>query len=148
MSPAEIKKLIRRNYDELLSQGKLELADQLYSRTAVIHDPATPGLPIGPAAIKQLAQHYLAAFPDCKYVIEDIIVENDRACVRWTASATHQGPIMGIAPTGKFASVTGLALARFENDRIAEVWTHWDVLGMLKEMGVELPIKTELEAVV
>lgn len=148
MLPVDMKKLIRRHYDEVLTQGKFELADQVYAPTAVIHDPGAPGLPTGPQAIKELAKLYRDAFPDCKYVINDIIVENDLACVRWTATGTHKGNLMGIPPTGKFGTVTGLSLIRFEKDQVMEVWAQWDVIGMLKQLGVELPIKTETELLV
>ena len=51
------------------------------------------------------------------------------------ATGTHQGELMGIAATGKQATVTGLELHRFENGRVAESWINWDTLGLLQQIG-------------
>ena len=50
------------------------------------------------------------------------MAEGDKVVARWTASGTHQGDMMGIAPTGKRAT--------FE-----EGLTNWDALGMLQQLG-------------
>ncbi len=43
---------------------------------------------------------------------------------------------MGMAPTGKQATVTGITIDRIVDGRIAESWTNWDTLGMLQQLGV------------
>ena len=55
---------------------------------------------------------------------------------RWTASGTHKGDMMGIPPTGKQATVTGITIFRFANSKIAEGLTTWDALGALQQLGV------------
>ena len=37
-------------------------------------------------------------------------------------------------------AVTGISMSRIENDRLAEVWVNWDLLGVLRAIGVELPV--------
>ena len=43
MSVQENKALLRRDYEELWSQGNLDLIDQDVAPDYVHHDPATPG---------------------------------------------------------------------------------------------------------
>ena len=42
---------------------------------------------------------------------------------------------MGLAPTGKQATVTGITIDRIRAGRIVETWTNWDTLGLLQQLG-------------
>ena len=85
---------------------------------------------------KQLVTMYFSAFPDLHLTIEDQIAEGDKVVTRWTARGTHQGPFMGIPPTGKRAVVTGIAIDRFANGKFVENWNNGDDLGLLQQLGV------------
>ena len=43
---------------------------------------------------------------------------------------------MGIPPTGKQGTVTGIGIGRFEGGKLVEAWTEFDALGMLQQLGV------------
>ena len=43
---------------------------------------------------------------------------------------------MGIAPTGKQVTVTGISIQRIANGKIVEAWSTYDMLGMLQQLGV------------
>jgi predicted ester cyclase len=43
---------------------------------------------------------------------------------------------MGIAPTGKRSTVTGISIERYKDGKAAEAWNNWDTLGMLQQLGV------------
>jgi len=68
--------------------------------------------------------------------VEDVIAEEDRVVVRWTAQGTQQGELLGVPPTGKQVTVTGIDVYRIENGRTAEHWGNFDQLGMLQQLGV------------
>ena len=55
---------------------------------------------------------------------------------RWTGRGTHAGDLMGIAPTGKQVTVTGISIQRIANGKIMEEWSTYDMLGMLQQLGV------------
>ena len=74
---------------------------------------------------------YLTAFPDARFTVEDELAEGDRVVSRSTLRGTHQGEFMGIPPTGKPVTVTGMSI-----DRIVEGWLNFDGLGMLQQLGV------------
>ena len=82
-----------------------------------------------------------AAFPDNRLTIDDMIAENDRVAVRWTAYNTHTGgEFMGIPPSGNTANIGGTTIYRLVNGRIAELWYNADVLGFLQQLGVSSPL--------
>jgi predicted ester cyclase len=43
---------------------------------------------------------------------------------------------MGIAPTGKRVTVTGMAINRIAGGKIVETWNNFDALGQLQQLGV------------
>ena len=45
-----------------------------------------------------------------RYTVDDLIAEGDKVVVRWTWSCTHTGVFRGLAPTGRQATVTGMAI--------------------------------------
>jgi len=99
-----------------------------------------PEVTHGPDAQKQSIAALRAAFPDFQLTIEDLIAEGDKVVLHWTARGTHKGEFMGIAPTGKQATVTGLSISRFAGGRIVELREIWDRLGLLQQLGVVPPM--------
>ena len=134
MSTEENKALARRLFEEVLNQKNVALIDEFYSPNYVEH---TPNGPVhGTEAYKQYLMMYFTAFPDAHYTIEDQIAEGEKVMTRWSVRGTHQGPLMGIPPTGKNSTVTGMSIGRREGGKIVEAWTEFDTLGMLQQLGV------------
>ena len=131
------KALARRGMEEVFNQGKFEVINELVARNAVFHDPSVPGGKFeGPEGLKQFAQIYRNAFPDLKITINDQIAEGDKVVTRWTGTGTHKGELMGIAPTGKHSTVTGITCERYQDAKMIESWGSYDMLGMLQQLGV------------
>jgi predicted ester cyclase len=78
---------------------------------------------------------FRAGYSDAQITVDDQIAEGDKVASRWTGRGTHDGELMGIAPTGKHVAVAGLTISRVENGRVVEEWTNWDTLGMLQQLG-------------
>ncbi|MEO8744070.1 MAG: ester cyclase [Candidatus Dormiibacterota bacterium] len=131
------KALARRGIEEVFNQGKFDVVGELVARNAVFHDPSVPGGKFeGPEGFKQFTQIYRNAFPDIKITINDQVAEGDKVVTRWTGTGTHKGELMGIAPTGKYSTVTGISFERYENGKLVESWANYDNLGMLQQLGV------------
>jgi steroid delta-isomerase-like uncharacterized protein len=88
-------------------------------------------------ALRQFFASILAAFPDLQRTVEDQLTDDiNNVITRWTATGTHLGQFMGIAPTGKRVTVTGICIHRIVSGRIAEEWEEWDTLGLMQQLGV------------
>src|SRR3984893_4664867 len=99
------KALARRALEEIWNQGKLNVIDELTASNATFHDPNVPdGKFTGPEGLKQFVQIYRGAFPDVRLTINDQIAEGDKGVARRTATGTHKGQLMAIAPTNKKAT--------------------------------------------
>ncbi|MDF3307022.1 ester cyclase [Rhodococcus sp. T2V] len=77
-----------------------------------------------------------AAFPDLKTTIDDIVLEGDRAAIRWHSAGSHTGAFMGIPTTGKRVQVSGATFARFDGDGIVEEFVTWDPRALLSALGI------------
>ena len=141
MSTEQNKSIVRRWVEEGWNKGNTALIDQLYTINFVQHEPAPP-VPVNSAAdLKRYMGMFCTALPDLHFTIEDLVAEGDRVVWRFTSCGTQRGEMMGIPPTGKSTTVTGIAIFRLENSRIAECWVNFDTLGMLQGLGV-IPMLT------
>lgn len=116
------KTLVRRWLDEVFTRGKLERADDLFTRDYTLHDPSFPWDVHGPEGVKLYVATYRAAFPDAHFMVEDQIAEEDKVVTRWTARGAQQGEFLGIVPTGHRVTVSGIEFDRVVDGRIDEAW--------------------------
>jgi steroid delta-isomerase-like uncharacterized protein len=122
---------------QLVSVGDLDGFDEVYAADCVIHE-ADDDLR-GVEALKQFAAVFLEAFPDLQITVEDAVAEGDKVVTRWTGHGTHQGELMGNAPTGNPVTVTGITIHRLEGGKIAEEWEMFDMLGIMQQIGTVPP---------
>lgn len=135
MTTESNKTLIRKWIDEGWNKGNAAIIDEVYATNFVQHDPGSP-LPVNSAeTFKLYFGGYQQALPDLRFTIDDLVAEGDKVLWRFTATGTHGGPLMGIPATGKQAAVTGMALFRIADNRIAEAWINFDALGLLQQIG-------------
>jgi steroid delta-isomerase-like uncharacterized protein len=123
---------------EIWTTGNFDTADEIYAPDYVNHQHHHPGGPQdlhSTEAMKRFAAEFRRAFPDFNDLIDIQIAEGDMVATRFTSMGTHQGPFMGVEPTNKALSWTGITLDRIANGKIVESWANWDMLGMLQQLG-------------
>ena len=131
------KTVARRLLEEVWNKGNLAVLNEIIAKDHVSRGPGTlPGLLAGPDGTKQLVTVYRNAFPDVRFTIDEQIAEGDQVVTRWTADGTHKGELQGIPATGKSSTVTGIAVDRIVNGKIAESWGIFDQFGMMQQLGV------------
>jgi steroid delta-isomerase-like uncharacterized protein len=116
-------------------EGNVGVIDELVGADYVGHDPAMPEQH-GLEGVKEFVATYLSAFPDGRITVDEQLAEGDLVATRWTGRGTQQGELMGIPPTGKQVTVSGITISRVENGKVVEEWSNWDTLGMLQQLGV------------
>jgi predicted ester cyclase len=133
VSAQENKAIARRLLEEPWTN--IDVADDLVDDRYVGHDPSLAQPPRGVQGFKDNVSMFRAGYSDAQITVDDQIAEADKVASRWTGRGTHDGELMGIAPTGKQVTVAGLTISRVENGRVVEEWTNWDTLGMLQQLG-------------
>jgi steroid delta-isomerase-like uncharacterized protein len=137
---AENKTLVRRWFKEVWSKGNLAVADQIVAANYANHDPASPMPEPGREGLKKHVTTYRTALPDLTITVDEALAEGNKVTVRWTARGTHKATLMGIAPTGKQVTLTGISVIRISGGKVAEHWVTWDTLGMMQQLGAVPPL--------
>ena len=133
----------RRVLLELWGAGRLEVADELYAPTYVDHVSRGPesGQVRGPEGIKRAVTLFRSAFPDLTYTVHEEIAERDLVMTQFSARGTQKGPFLGVAPTGRVVTYTGIDLNRIVGGKIVESWVNYDALALLQQIGLVPPVK-------
>ena len=69
------------------------------------------------------------------------MTEGDMVAARFTARGVHNGAFMGLPPTGKPITMTGIEIFRLENGKIAELWGEANLLGLMQQLGILPPME-------
>ena len=123
----------KRAFEEILSHGRFELAEQLYARDFVNHGlHSNASLEEDQTALKG----WHAAFPDVVIVPEKLIAEDDLVTIYWIARGTNTGTGNGLPATGKKAELAGITIWRIIDGKIKEEWSAFDQLSMMQQLGL------------
>ena len=131
----DLKAIVQRFNDEVISQGKVELIDELVADDFVEHQ-APPGAPNGKEAVRAFTETFRAAFPDLTMKTLGTVAEGDEVWFYSTMSGTHEGEFMGIPATGKKFEVAGFDRVRFKDGKAVEHWGVFEDMSMMQQLGV------------
>ena len=135
MSIEENKAVVRRFFEELLSTDNFAVADEILSPGFRFYFAGSPE-PLDLEHYKEFLRARRTAFPDRRFVVEDMIAEGDKVSARFTMHGTHKGELRGIAPTGTEVTMTGIDMIRLADGKMVEDQVEVDQLGMMQQLGV------------
>jgi predicted ester cyclase len=122
--------LMRLWFEEVWNQRRSDRVADLLAPNGVIHATDEEGGDThGPEAFIAFQARMLAAFPDIRFSLHEVVADDRVAAARWTATLTHTGEGMG-EPTGQPVTLTGMSMIRVENGMGVEGWNEWDRLGL------------------
>lgn len=130
------KNLVRRYLDEVGSQGKLEVVDEISASDFVNHFPAfAGGDAVGSDKVKTFVSVMRETAPDRHLTIEDLIAEGDKVVARVTIRGTRIGDWQGIPADGKAYEMSEFMIFRVANGKLAERWLIADWWGEMINLG-------------
>jgi steroid delta-isomerase-like uncharacterized protein len=132
------KAVLRRFYREFWTEGRQEVIDELLADDYVDHQPL-PGFPTGKPGFAALLKMWRTGFPDMQEEVQDLIAEGDKVVGRFTMSGTHTGEFLGLAPTGRRVSMTGIDVVRIQDGQIIEFWYAEQLHDMLQQLRRPMP---------
>jgi steroid delta-isomerase-like uncharacterized protein len=127
--------VIGRFIEEILNQGRFEVANEIVAEDFIELDPL-PGQRQGREGLVEVLRGMLAAFPDIHWNIDETIAEADKVVTRFTWTGTHKGQFLGIPATGKSVSVKGVVIDRVVGGKMTDSRILMDTLGMMQQLGV------------
>jgi predicted ester cyclase len=77
----------------------VQAAEEVLAEDFIEHKPV-PGQGPGREGHRQVLKVWRAAFPELTITVDDLLADDDRVGLRWTADATHRGELMGTPRPG------------------------------------------------
>jgi steroid delta-isomerase-like uncharacterized protein len=137
MSAKETEALAR-SVLELFNKGKVVAMtgmDAIFTNDLIYHSGFGRDL----SSLKDFKQYWgsiFDAFPDIHFNLDDIIIKEDKAVIRFTITGTHGGAFMGIPPTNKKVTMWAIEIQRNIGGKIMQTWQRFDTLGLMQQLGV------------
>jgi steroid delta-isomerase-like uncharacterized protein len=140
MSIDENMAIVRRYAEEGWGKQNLAVVDELVAPDMVDDNPiGVMQQQQGIQGVKNTILRLQSAFPQFSMTIDDLFAAQDKVVLRWTIRGTHQGPFMGLAPTGKSIAFCGVNIFRLAGGKIVEEAGMADIAGLMHQLGALPP---------
>ncbi|MGR9502771.1 ester cyclase [Rhizobium leguminosarum] len=131
----ERNKMAMRRFVEFINTASEQLAAELIASEAIFHVPGRQEPLRGPDGYLEIIGMMRGGFPDIQWTLEEIIAEDDKIAARFTMRGTHQGPFLGVEPTGKSITVQAVNFYRLADGKFVEERGQPDLLSLLQQIG-------------
>jgi steroid delta-isomerase-like uncharacterized protein len=122
--------------EEVLNHHHLDRLLAYLTPDVVVHaSDVAPGL----TGAHQVLASYFRAFPDLHLTIEAVLALDGQLLARLSATGTHKGQFLGMAPAGQRMRVYAFESWRLRDGRCAEHWLQVDLPSVLQQLGAALP---------
>lgn len=142
------KAVVERLVRDIVNGGQVDLLDEVLADDFVAHGVG-PG-PAGPEGMRRLIATWRTAFPDWQDHIDEIVAEGDLVVLKITAGGTHDGPLLGIDPTGETVQWGMIEMVRLAEGKITEQWGYSDFAEVVRHLrkvaATQSEQQSELEA--
>lgn len=139
----EYKHLVRRHFEEVLNQGRLDVIDEIYADNYVLDAPVqTDGASVakgqtkGRDGLKKRVTLFRTGFPDIHFTMDNLVAESDKVTVQYRFKGTHLGKFLGLPATRNQIDVGGILIARICDGKIESAWSVFDSGDMMRQLGV------------
>jgi len=124
-----------RDYTRLVfNQHNPELAAEFVTPDVKWHG-GTLGSIEGSDNLVALLRGFIGALPDLNAQEQDIVADGDTVAIRFVVEATHEGELLGIAPTGRRVRWDAVDVYRLREGKISEEWAADDLTAILNAVG-------------
>ena len=110
--------------------------ERLYTADCEVHDVGLAQPLHGPEGVRRATLFSLLGFPDLRFTLVRTAVDGNCVVFEWSAQGTQRGKVMGIPPTNRAVTMTGVTWLVLRGDQILSARRMWDVAAMLRQMGL------------
>ena len=128
------KATVTKFLPQVLSVGDIDATGD-YFHIDMVEEVPLPGQGPGLAGLKETLATLRQAFPDMHWDVEEQMAEDNRVLTRFVWHGTHQGAFLGIPPTQRSVSVSGMVIDHFEGAKIKSTRILVDTLGLMQQLG-------------
>jgi len=133
------KQRIALLFEEIITNGRLELADEIFAP-----DFTWPQFGLhGPEGVRTWVRAFRTAFPDISDLVQEQWAEGDVVVTRVECIGTQLGPFRGLPPSGRPATFGAIGIDRFRHDLVVERSAWFDLADLMRQLGhgtLEVPV--------
>ena len=121
---------------EAFNGHQVEQLVGLFAGDGIVHDLASPNDSVGHEAITTTLRSLFAGMSDIRTTENQLWAAGDYVVDVHNITGTHNGTMMGIAPTHRTFTIPGVDLYRITSGRVAELWVIMDGGAMAMQLGL------------
>jgi predicted ester cyclase len=95
--------------------------------------------PLDKAGTIAFHEDFYGAFPGAQAQVLDLVESGDRLAARLLLSGRHDGPYLGVLPTGNDVQLPITTILTMRDGKCVERWSTADMLGLLIQVGAVPP---------
>ncbi|GAA4412239.1 hypothetical protein GCM10023187_39030 [Nibrella viscosa] len=133
---AENEALVQRYFQDIMSEGKLEVIEEILDPQFAFIIPTQPAPISGYDNFRGFVQYLRNAFPDIKFTVLRQMAEGNKVASRWQIEGTHNGEFLGAAPTGNHIKDFGIDIFTIQQGKIVSVHVNENDFGLMQQLGV------------
>ena len=134
MSLEDDNKAFVRRFIDYINKDPFAPIDEFFATGYTYHNPSFPHVK-DLSTLKEFNTAAYSSLADIRFTLEDMVAEGDKVVYRGSATGTHKGEFMGIAPTGKRITLTTIVISRLANGKFQEDWESLDGMYVLQQLG-------------
>ena len=132
------KEKIKYFYEKITSDNRIDEVPEYVSHTCTVRI----GEQIIPIGIEGMKQHMIdvrKSYPDLKMTVTRQYCDGDYVISEFIMEGTHKGEWLGMKPTGKKISITGVDIDKIVDGKIVEHGGAANTFDALFEAGIICP---------
>jgi predicted ester cyclase len=127
----ENRERARRGVEALWAGEETTIAE-LVAHDHVAHLPGGVDLH-GYEDLRAYVDRFREGIVDLQVTADDDVAELDTVVLRLALRGRHEGPVLGVEPTGRAVTVPAVAFVRVQYGRLVESWYVFDTLAALTD---------------
>jgi steroid delta-isomerase-like uncharacterized protein len=135
-TPAQNEALVARYFGDIMSEGKLEVIEEILDPLFAFIIPTQPEPISGYEAFRGFVMYLRNAFPDIKFTVLRQMAEGNKVASRWQIEGTHQGEFLGAPATGNHIKDFGIDIFTIRHGKIVSVHVNENDFGLMQQLGV------------
>jgi steroid delta-isomerase-like uncharacterized protein len=133
-NPEQNLKTTHIYFNEIMSQGKLELIEEIMTPDFQFIIPTQPAPIAGYDNMKGFVTYLRTAFPDITFTVEREIASDNKVASRWRIKGTHKGEFLGMPASGNVVEDYGIDIFTFEQGKIKTVHVNENDFGLFQQL--------------